>query len=110
MSKNKNINKGTIIKGRYRPTGAIFIGEIIALPKDKKGKVLFKYLENFGWSKNSKRGCLSRVWLINVWEVNSKEPSLRSMKFRKQKKRPKTKIVTTTTTIIKKKRVVKIYN
>ena len=107
---SKNINSGTIIRGRYTKTGAIFIGEVIALPREKKGKVLFKYLENFGWSKNNKRGCLGRVWLANVWEVNSKEPSLRSMKFRKQKKRPKTKIITTTTTIIKKKRVVKIYN
>ena len=110
MSKKRNISKGDIIKGRYTKTGSVFIGEIIELPKNKKGKVLFKYLENFGWSKNNKRGCLGRVWLSNVWDVNSNEPSLRSMKFRKQKKRVKTKIVTTTTTILKKKSVVKIYN
>ena len=83
MTKKKSISKGDVIKGRYTKTGSILIGEVIQLPKNKKGKVLFKYLENFGWSKNNKRGCLGRIWLSNIWDVNSDEPPLRKMKFRK---------------------------
>ena len=38
MTTKKNLTIGTIIKGRYRPTGSIFIGEIIKLPYKKMGK------------------------------------------------------------------------
>jgi hypothetical protein len=108
MTTKKNLTIGTIINGRYSPTGSIFIGEIIKLPDKKNGKVVFKYLNDFGWSKKNKRNCIARLWYSNIWEVNSKEPPLKNMKFRNQK-RPKKMIVTETTTIIKKRKIVKLY-
>ena len=97
-----NIKVGTIINGRHTATGKIFLGRVTKLPKNNHFKLEFEYLENFG--RKRKRGQTDRIWKCNVWKVNSKQPSITNMKFRKKNK-PKQKVVkkiTKTTTIGKK--------
>ena len=80
----------------------------------------FEYLEDFGRSERSRRGCLGRTWKTNVWRVNTPPPSINTMRFKNKKRRVgrpkgsknkksgkkkvvktvKTVVTTTTTTII----------
>ena len=117
---NTGIRVGTIISGRHTATGQVFLGRVTRLPKNSNFKLEFEYLEDFGRSERSKRGCLGRTWKTNVWRVNTPPPSINTMRFKNKKRRVgrpkgtknkksrkkkvvktvKTVVTTTTTTII----------